>query len=117
MLSINFAHSVASDTSSGSYAILRRLPNGASRWEPLPGVGADDISHVYKFEDGREIPVEDCVDYNPTKIVRESQVECPSIVFVLLADDSTEPYSVVKLTTHFRNGIPSQVSVTIASKS
>ena len=47
----------------------------------------------------------------PLLIVPEEVVECPSLVFVYLEDDSTDTYSYVKMLSHFFAGVQSQCVV------
>jgi len=67
-------------------------------------------SLVFKLiENGNE------VDYNPQEepmvLHPAEDVECPSLVFVYLPDDTSDNYNYVKMLSHFFNGVQSQCVV------
>lgn len=59
-------------------------------------------------------PVSESPDLSPVPIFLvqgieiEENLECPSIVFVILPDDKAESYGVTKMLSHFKFGIPTQ---------
>lgn len=62
-------------------------------------------------ENGRSFPYDVVNEVRPKLIVSKSRVECPSLVFVVLPNDSSEIYGLAKMFCHFYFGISCQCIV------
>eukprot|EP01083_Nonionella_stella_P283854 966203_1 len=66
---------------------------------------------VFQYEDGNSIDVMDAPNAQPLYVVLDVDINCPSIIFIVLPDDTTERYGLAKLVCQGDHGIPSQMIV------
>ena len=82
------------------------MRNGKGGWEPTDFDG----EFVYMLENGESIPQRNVLA-KAIHVVRGSQVECPSLVFVRLPSDNVPVYHFVKLVSNIEFHVQSQCFV------